>query len=106
MRLMWETMVFLMQIYCPFPGSVANRKLFILFCPDHCGESEGGWKIIRQTEPEVDLSSALKVKDIATTDWNNDDDEWGDDDADDWGVSEKVQSLKIIKKIYLTRTNY
>ena len=83
------------SVYCPFPGSVANRKLFILFCREHCGESEGGWKIIRQTEPEVDLSAALKVKDIGTTDWNNDDDdEWGDED-DDWGVSEKVQDMKI-----------
>lgn len=35
------------------------------------------------------------MKDIGTTDWNNDDDEWGDDDEDDWGVSEKVQDMKI-----------
>ena len=36
------------------------------------------------------------MKDIGTTDWNNDDDddEWGDED-DDWGVSEKVQDMKI-----------
>jgi len=87
-----KPMVFLMQIYCPFPGSVANRKLFILFCREHCDELEGGWKIIRQVEPELDL----KLKDISTTDWNNDDDDdWGDDDDDDWGVSDKVKDMNI-----------
>lgn len=37
------------------------------------------------------------MKDIGTTDWNNDDDdEWGDNgEDDDWGVSEKVQDMKI-----------
>ena len=37
------------------------------------------------------------MKDIGTTDWNNDDDDgWGDNcEDDDWGVSEKVQDMKI-----------
>ena len=72
-------MLKLILVYCPFPNSVANRKLFILFCREHYKESELGWSIIRQVEQPLEK----KMKELATTDWNDDDDEWGDDS--EWG---------------------
>ena len=73
-------------VYCPFPESDLNRKLFILFCTEHC-KDVNGWKIIRQVE-QKNITSTTKT--IGTTNWEQDgDDDWGDDD--DWTLEKDIE---------------
>lgn len=90
-----KPLVLLLQIYCPFPESDLNRKLFILFCTEHC-KDVNGWKIIRQVE-QKNITSTTKT--IGTTNWEQDgDDDWGDDD--DWTLEKDIEEMKIEEKCF------
>merc|ERR1711892_1436483 len=81
-------MAALIQIVAPHPTQTdgAQRKLFILVCPwDTCSDRGNGWRVIRQVKKLEEAKA--KAKTVATTNWGDEDDEWG--------LSETVEKMTI-----------
>ncbi|XP_035695876.1 programmed cell death protein 2-like isoform X1 [Branchiostoma floridae] len=77
------------QVYCPLDGSPYHRTLYVFACcRKQCWNKSESWFAVRLQVPCEDPSSQhgeteAEVVSMATTDWCDDADDWGDEEEED-----------------------
>ncbi|XP_039619481.1 programmed cell death protein 2-like isoform X1 [Polypterus senegalus] len=90
-----ETLLHIVQVYCPLEGSLYHRTINVFACPrNECSGKSESWKVLRSQclETEARQKSEAKQTSTGVTKWC--------DGADDWGMdSEETPSRNMTVNI-------
>ncbi|KAF2073973.1 hypothetical protein CYY_004718 [Polysphondylium violaceum] len=101
-------LAFLLQAYCPLNSLPTYERNFYIFActQSQCSSQSQGWKVIKCLDPlkeeeeEQQQQEEDNIDTTPTTTVNNkNEDDWGLDGEDEWGVSNSVTTTKEEKSI-------